>query len=97
MAKAKLTERGNVQVTMTPMQYAAITRILDFVRLGDRNAPTTAISNFCIDLENFNAEFGFGLDDEDVIVAFSRETRSGAVKELDDVTIELYMEDEDEE
>lgn len=99
MAKAKMTQKGNVQVTMTPLQYEVITRVMDFVRLGDMNAATSAISDFAIELEPFNSEFGFGIEENNVNVSFTRETRSGVAKELDDVTIEVSMsgEDDDEE
>lgn len=97
MAKAKMTESGNVRVTMTPLQYEVITQILDFVRLGDMNAATTAISDFAIELEPFNAEFGFGIEENNVEVSFTRETKSGLTKQLDKVTIEVNMYDEDDE
>ena len=99
MAKAKMTQKGNVQVTMTPLQYEVIMRVMDFVRLGDMNAATSAISDFAIELEPFNSEFGIGIEENNVNVSFTRETRSGVTKELDDVTIEVSMcgEDDDEE
>ena len=100
MAKAKITQKGNVQVTMTPLQYEVIMRVLDFVRLGDRNDATSAISDFAIDLEPFNSEFGFGIEENNVNVSFTREGKSGVVKTLDDVTIEISRyddEDDDEE
>lgn len=108
MAKARFTDRGNVRVVMTPVQYEIIMQILNSVRLGNRNFYTTAISDFVIDVEPFNSENEFGnFDDTPVEVYVNRELPDGSLREVKDFIIELsddryskalaFEEDEDDD
>lgn len=55
MAKAKITDLGNVKVTMTRDQYIAVMAILHRVRLGRKYPATAEITDLLIDLEGFNS------------------------------------------
>jgi hypothetical protein len=79
MAKARFTENGNVKVTMTVEQWDIICSILNNVRLGDRNLPTTHVSDLLISLEPFNNEYQFG---ELTDVGFSIDVDGDTVIEL---------------
>lgn len=104
MAKARFTERGNIRVVMTPSQYEIIMQILNHVRLGNRNEHTSAISDFVIDLEDFNNDAGLGgLDETSVQVFVNRELPDGSLREVKEFIIELtdaydnaYEDDEDD-
>ena len=60
MAKAKITNKGKVQVVMSPEQWEVVNSIFQHVRLGDRNEATRAFSDLVIDLDSFNTENFFG-------------------------------------
>jgi hypothetical protein len=63
MAKAKFTNKGNVQVTMTEDQYIALRAILDKVVLGHGDRNTKAITDLVVDLtDNFETNV-MGLDE----------------------------------
>jgi hypothetical protein len=55
MAKAKITDLGNVKVTMSRDQYIAVMAILNRVRLGRSYPARSKISDLVIDLEEFNS------------------------------------------
>ena len=59
MAKAKLTESGNVKLTLTPLQYATIRAMIYRTRLGGDNPIRDAISQLASDLEDFDYESEF--------------------------------------
>jgi hypothetical protein len=88
MAKAKITDRGNVRVLMTTDQWNAIVSVLNHVRLGDRNLETSAVSDLMCDLSEFNDEYEFG----SVSVGFTEDEDYPG-----DYTIELNSEEEDDE
>ena len=60
MVKIRHTENGNVKVTMTPMQWDILMTICNYVRLGDRNEATRAISDLLVQTEEFNQEYEYG-------------------------------------
>ncbi|MHB8123793.1 MAG: hypothetical protein ACYDG4_16785 [Desulfuromonadaceae bacterium] len=55
MAKAKITDLGNVKVSMTRDQYIAVMAILQHVRLGRTYPAAAEISDLVIDLQEFNS------------------------------------------
>lgn len=83
MVKAKLTDSGNVKVTMSVDQWVAINAILSNVRLGSKPGLTTVISDFLIGLDGFNTEMGF---DEDI---FYYSEKVGVSLTEDGMVIEL--------
>jgi hypothetical protein len=90
MAKAKITKKGNVQVTMSQLQYQAISDILMHVRLGDSSNKQSAISKFAIDLEGFDNEHGFtGPYYTADNVTITHENKNGIEKTITDFTIEI--------
>lgn len=88
MAKAKITDKGNVRVLMTSDQWNVIVSVLNHVRLGDRNLETSAVSDLMCDLNKFNDEYEFG----SVPVSFTEDEDYPG-----DYTIELGLQDEDNE
>lgn len=90
MAKAKLTDNGNVRVTMTPMQWDVIMSILNHTRLGSDNEARQAISELLVDLDAFNNDLGVGVVDSDISVNIGVEKKDGSLKILEkDWSIEV--------
>lgn len=97
MAKARITDKGNVQVVMTQDQWQIVNEIFQHVRLGDRNLATTLFSNMVLDLSEFNSENDFETyDHSDFKVYVTRENKYGEVTRVEDFTIELDERDNDE-
>ena len=92
MAKAKITKKGNVQVTMSGTQWQAVSDILMHVRLGNVNPKREALSNLLIDLEGFETQYGFREDLETADnVSISYETSKGNTKTIsEDFAIDIH-------
>ena len=90
MAKAKITDRGNVRVLMTTDQWNAIVSVLNYVRMGDRNPETIAVSDLMCELSDFNNEHEFGsvpvgfTEDEDYPGDYTIELNTQVNKDEDD-------------
>jgi hypothetical protein len=102
MAKARITNKGNVQVVMSPEQWQIVNELFQHVRLGNRNAQTRLFSNLVIDLDDFNYDNGFSddynLTDSDVSVSITLENSRGMTRNIvEDFTIELDSRDENTE
>jgi hypothetical protein len=88
MAKAKITDKGNVRLLMSIDQWNLVASVLNHVRLGDRNYETVAMSDLLCDLGAFNDEHDFGK----VPIGFTEDEDYPG-----DYTIELDPEEEDDE
>lgn len=88
MAKAKITNKGNVQVTMTHTQWEVVMSVLNHCRLGSDNVARAALSDICIDLSSFNDTYDFG-SGEFFKVTVTKEKKDGFIKEIDDFCIEV--------
>lgn len=100
MAKARITNKGNVQVVMSQEQWMIVNEIFNHVRMGNRNIPTKLFSDLVIDLSDFNQEneFDFDIDrNSEVEVYVTRENKYGEVTRLDEFSIELGESDDDNE
>lgn len=96
MAKARFTNKGNVRLTMTPLQYRVVNSVLDHCRLGDRNEAQSAISDLLLSLASFNYDYFF--DEPEFAVEFTTERKDGSEKSLGkNVTIELVSVEDDED
>jgi len=66
MAKVKITDNGNVKVTMSVDQWITINAILSNCRMGYKEGMTTYLSEFLTDVEWFNDENCF---EDDILEA----------------------------
>lgn len=94
MAKARFTNKGNVQVVMSPEQWDVVNQIFMHVRMGRRNEPTSLFSDLLIDLEDFNYEFD---EDSPYNVYVTRELSDGSTREVKDFSIELGLREDEED
>lgn len=97
MAKARITNKGNVQVVMSQDQWMIVNEIFQHVRMGSRNLPTKLFSDMVIDLSDFNLENDFEDVGREVEVYVTRENKYGEVTRIQDFCIELGERDDDEE
>ena len=81
MAKIKVTDNGNVKVTMSKKQWAVLMAICDYVRLGNSNQAVTEISNLLIDAEGFNWDY---IVEDNTKVSFTVDPEDGFIIELAD-------------
>lgn len=97
MAKARITNKGNVQVVMSQDQWMVVNEIFQHVRMGDRNRPTKLFSDLVIDLSDFNLENDFEDVGREFEVYVTRENKYGELTRLDEFSIELGESDDDNE
>lgn len=97
MAKARITNKGNVQVVMSQDQWMVVNEIFQHVRMGDRNLPTRLFSDLVIDLSDFNLENDFEDVGREVEVYVTRENKYGEVTRVEDFCIELGEPDDNED
>lgn len=97
MAKARITNKGNVQVVMSQDQWMVVNEIFQHVRLGNRNIPTKLFSDLVVDLSDFNLENDFEDVEREVEVYVTRENKYGEITRLDEFSIELGERDDDNE
>lgn len=97
MAKARITNKGNVQVVMSQDQWMIVNEIFQHVRMGDRNLPTRLFSDLVIDLSDFNLENDFEDVGREVEVYVTRENKYGEVTRVEDFCIELGEPDDNED
>lgn len=98
MAKARITNKGNVQVVMSQEQWLVVNEIFQHVRMGNRNLATKFFSDLVIDLSDFNLENDFESDGNgEVEVYVTRENKYGEVTRVDDFCIELGERDYEED
>lgn len=97
MAKARITNKGNVQVVMSQDQWMVVNEIFNHVRMGNRNIPTKIFSDLVLDLSEFNLENDFEDIGREVEVYVTRENKYGEVTRVEDFCIELGEPDDNED
>ena len=102
MAKARITNKGNVQVVMSQEQWQIVNELFQHVRLGNRSIHSRLFSDLAIDLEDFNYDNGFSddynLGNSDVSVSITLENSRGVTRNIvNDFTIELDSRDDNTE
>lgn len=82
--KLKETNKGDIEMTLTPKEYEMFRLVMMHVRLGDRNESTNVLSDMAITASEFD---GSKFDHERVW--FTTEDEEGFLTVVNDVTIEI--------